>query len=170
MNNPYSPPKAAVSDFEQPEPGHVEYAGFWVRVGASIIDSILMVLIAGPLLWYIYGADYFLVDTGRFVAGTADVLISYVFPAVAIIAFWLAREATPGKMALSLAIVDADTFGKIRVGQAIGRYFGYYLSSLPLGLGLFWVGWDERKQGWHDKLAGTVVVYKRRRGATGSRT
>ncbi len=40
----------------------------------------------------------------------------------------------------------------------IGRYFGYYVSILPLMLGIIWVGIDKRKQGWHDKLAGTVVI------------
>jgi uncharacterized RDD family membrane protein YckC len=72
--------------------------------------------------------------------------------------FWIARSATPGKMLLSLKIVDAKTFGPITPGQAIGRYLGYYVSMFGLFLGIFWVGWDPRKQGWHDKLAGTVVT------------
>ncbi len=45
-------------------------------------------------------------------------------------------------------------------GQAIGRYLAYYVSSIPLGLGLLWVAFDRRKQGWHDKLAGTFVIRK----------
>ena len=49
------------------------------------------------------------------------------------------------------------------VGQSIGRYLAYFLSTLPFGLGLLWVAWDPKKQGWHDKLAGTVVVRARRR-------
>jgi uncharacterized RDD family membrane protein YckC len=40
----------------------------------------------------------------------------------------------------------------------VGRYLGYFVSTIPFGLGLFWIGWDKRKQGWHDKLAGTVVI------------
>ena len=44
------------------------------------------------------------------------------------------------------------------------RYLGYYVSAIPFGLGLLWVAFDPRKQGWHDKMAGTVVV-RRRRGA-----
>jgi uncharacterized RDD family membrane protein YckC len=42
----------------------------------------------------------------------------------------------------------------------VGRYFAYFLSTIPLGLGLIWVAFDKRKQGWHDKLAGTVVIKK----------
>ena len=56
------------------------------------------------------------------------------------------------------SIVDAKTGGKPSLGQLVGRYFSYFLSALPLGLGIFWVGWDAKKQGWHDKLAGTLVV------------
>jgi uncharacterized RDD family membrane protein YckC len=41
---------------------------------------------------------------------------------------------------------------------------GYYVSAIPFGLGLLWVGIDPKKQGWHDKLAGTVVI--RRKGGT----
>jgi uncharacterized RDD family membrane protein YckC len=43
-------------------------------------------------------------------------------------------------------------------GQMVMRYIGYYISTIPLLLGLIWVGIDSRKQGWHDKLAGTVVI------------
>ncbi|MGZ8994756.1 MAG: RDD family protein, partial [Burkholderiaceae bacterium] len=51
------------------------------------------------------------------------------------------------------------------VGQSIGRYFGYYVSTIPLLIGLIWVAFDSRKQGWHDKLAGTVVVRPKNHGA-----
>jgi uncharacterized RDD family membrane protein YckC len=40
------------------------------------------------------------------------------------------------------------------------RYLGYFVSALPLGLGFFWVAWDKRKQGFHDKLAKTVVIHE----------
>ena len=61
-------------------------------------------------------------------------------------------------MATKLTIVDADTGGKPSNGQFIIRYIGYYLAILPLFLGIIWVGIDKRKQGLHDKLAGTVVL------------
>ena len=44
------------------------------------------------------------------------------------------------------------------MGQLIGRYFGYLLSVIPFGLGLLWVAFDKKKQGWHDKMSGTIVV------------
>ena len=61
-------------------------------------------------------------------------------------------------MLLKLTVIDAKTGGKPSTAQFIGRYLGYYLAGIPLLLGIFWVGFDKRKQGWHDKLAGTLVV------------
>jgi uncharacterized RDD family membrane protein YckC len=85
-------------------------------------------------------------------------LLNYILPAFAVIIFWVYKSATPGKMATKLTIVDAATGGKPSMGQFIGRYLGYFVSMLPLFLGIIWVGIDKRKQGWHDKLAGTVVI------------
>jgi uncharacterized RDD family membrane protein YckC len=85
-------------------------------------------------------------------------LISWVLPAVLVIWFWRARQATPGKMVFSARIVDATTGAPPSFGQSVGRYLGYFVSTIPFGLGLLWVAFDPRKQGWHDKLAGTVVV------------
>lgn len=138
------------------ESENLEYVGFWARTGAAILDTILLILITAPLLLAIYGTDYYVSD--QLIAGPADMLISWVFPAVAIIWFWVAKQATPGKMVISARLVDARTGQPVNTGQAIGRYLGYFLASLPLFLGLLWVAFDSRKQGWHDKLAGTVVV------------
>lgn len=142
----------------------LEYAGFWIRAWAAIIDSILIMLIVFPLLILIYGWSYFDVDQTGVVAGPADFFISWILPAIAVIAFWIYRQATPGKMAISARIVDAVTGNPPSNGQLIGRYLAYFISMLPLFLGIFWVAFDKRKQGWHDKLAGTVVVRKSRRG------
>jgi uncharacterized RDD family membrane protein YckC len=139
----------------EPQP---EYVGFWARVGAAIIDSILVLVICAPLVTFFYGSDYWLNTDLVLVAGPADILINWVFPAIAVILFWIYRQATPGKMAIGAKIVDARTGGKPSTGQLIGRYFGYYVSILPLMLGILWVAFDPRKQGFHDKLAGTVVV------------
>jgi len=137
-----------------------EYVGFWARVGAAIIDTILAMVIVAPLLTYFYGAEYW-IRTGSLIAGPADLLLNWILPAIAVILFWIYRQATPGKMAIGAKIVDEKTLGKPSTGQLVIRYLGYYVSIIPLMLGILWVGFDARKQGWHDKLAGTLVVRSR---------
>src|SRR6185436_2293207 len=141
------------------ERNDLEYVGFWLRVVAALIDSLLVAIICWPLLTAIYGFEYW--SGSALIKGPVDFLVSWVLPAVAIVLFWIYRQATPGKMAIKARIVDAATGNAPSTGQMIGRYFGYYVSILPLFLGLIWVAFDRRKQGWHDKLAGTVVVRPR---------
>ena len=154
-SNPYQSPESEVAGASVGIE-NAEYAGFWIRTLAAIIDSILMLLIIGPLLTAIYGTGYWSGES--LVQGTWDVLFNYVLPALAVIVFWIYRSATPGKMVTNLKIVDADTGEKPSTGQFVGRYLCYYISMIPLMLGIIWVGIDKRKQGWHDKIARTVVV------------
>ena len=65
-------------------------------------------------------------------------------------------------MAISAQVVDARTGGRLSLGQSVLRYFGYFVSTIPFGLGLLWVAFDPKKQAWHDKIAGTVVIRKPR--------
>lgn len=133
-----------------------EYAGFWIRTGATILDSLLILIITGPILTIIYGTEYWVSES--FIQGFWDVLLSFILPAVAVIIFWVYKSATPGKMATKLIIVDAKTGGKPSTGQCIERYLAYFIAVIPLFLGVIWVAFDKRKQGWHDKLAGTAVI------------
>ena len=136
-----------------------EYAGFWIRLWASVIDTILVCIIIFPILTAVYGFAYW--ESTRMVQGPLDFLLSWVAPAAAVLLFWISRQATPGKLAVGVTIVDATTGGKPTTGQLLGRYAGYYVAAIPLLLGFIWVAFDPRKQGWHDKLAGTVVVRKK---------
>lgn len=137
-----------------------EYAGFWIRTAASIIDTVLIMIVTWPMLSLIYGPQYW--EGEVFSLGPLDTLISYVLPALAVIVFWIYKSATPGKMALKLTIVDAKTGETPGRAQFIGRYFAYYASIIPFFLGFIWVGIDKRKQGFHDKLAGTLVIRKKK--------
>lgn len=145
------------------EESELEYAGFWVRFGATLIDTVLLFIVTMPLLLAVYGADYW--TASAFTMGPADLLISYGLPAVLIIVLWIRFSKTPGKMAIGATIVDARTGGKPGTGQFLIRYIGYFVSALPLCLGYIWAGFDARKQAWHDKMARTVVV-RRKTGAT----
>ena len=134
----------------------LEYVGFWVRVVAAIVDSLILMVVTLPLTYMIYGRIG--PDEGQFFQGPADVVINWLIPAALIIWLWSKLQATPGKLAMSARIVDADTGGTPKLSQLVIRYLGYFVSAIPLGLGLIWVGLDRRKQGWHDKMARTVVV------------
>ena len=135
---------------------NTEYAGFWIRFGATLIDGVIMSIIFVIPMSFIYGDEYWLGT--KLVHGFWDVMFTYILPCIATIWFWLRFMGTPGKMATQLKIVDASTGNQIGLDQAVIRYFGYILSAIPVGLGFLWVAIDERKQGWHDKLAGTVVI------------
>ena len=153
-HNPYAAPEAE-TELPQHEGGRP--AGFWIRVGASIIDTILIAIVTMPLLFMLYGKEYF--DSTVFAQGPLDILISYFLPAIAVVLFWIYRSATPGKILLGLKIVDANTGEKCTTGQLVLRYIGYYPAMIPLCIGFIWVAFDGRKQGWHDKIAKTLVVY-----------
>ncbi len=84
-----------------------EYAGFWIRTGAAIIDTILMLIIIMPILISIYGAVFWINES--FVAGFWDYIFQYLLPAIAVVIFWIYKSATPGKMMTGLIIVDAKT-------------------------------------------------------------
>jgi uncharacterized RDD family membrane protein YckC len=147
-------------------PANRPYVGFWNRTAAALIDSVLLLVVTLPLQQVLTGAALDL--PGERPTGFWDIIVGYVLPAAAILVFWKYRSATPGKMFMGAEIVDASTGGKPTNRQLVLRYVGYYLSTLPLLLGLVWVALDPRKQGWHDKLAGTLVVSKAP-GAAGSR-
>ncbi len=138
----------------------MEYVGFWKRFVAFLIDSFILLVVTVPLLIAVYGTEYASRTQDRVLAGLWDFLIQLVLPATAVILFWRYRGATPGKMAISAKIVDARTGAAPSTGSLVVRYFAYLVSMLPLMLGFVWIGIDRRKQGFHDKIAGTVVVYE----------
>jgi len=159
-----------MSHSERQADNGIVYIGFWLRFAASIIDTIAITAIILPILLLLYGKGLFAIHVDPDLITTlqnmtpefGEFIIKYILPAIAVILFWIFKSATPGKMAINAVIVDAKTFGKPSTRQLIVRYLGYYISILPFMLGLFWVAFDRRKQGWHDKLAGTVVIEKRR--------
>jgi uncharacterized RDD family membrane protein YckC len=157
--------RTGLEDFHVDSP-ELEYVGFWLRFWATIIDTVLVTIILWPIVRAYRGAadwpDVY-TYTGT---GVRGLFLQIVLPAVAVIIFWVTRQATPGKMAIGATIVDAETGARPTTAQFVGRYFAYYVSTIAFCLGFIWVGIDARKQGWHDKLAGTVVVRPRRGAGT----
>lgn len=168
----------------------VTYVGFWRRFVAFIVDSIVASIVLAPVMIGVYGSGYWnkvsaewdrlmrlLADPnvdaatrivqaneimngpGSALAALSDVRIM-IGLAITIVLFWRFRKATPGKMVVRANIVNARTLGPASTGQLIGRVAAYFVSGIPLFLGFLWIAFDRRKQGWHDKLAGTVVIDK----------
>ena len=73
-------------------------------------------------------------------------------------ALWAVWGTSPGKRAMHLRIVDADTGEPMTVRQAGLRTLGYLLSFATFGAGFLWVLFNQRKQALHDRIANTVVI------------
>jgi len=147
---------------DKTEQNEYEYAGFWIRTGASLIDAILFFMITMPIMIMVYGLDQTL-HPEEFILGAVDFLINFTLPLFATVILWMYKSATPGKMILGLTVVDEETGNKLTIGQSFGRYFSYLIAVIPLLIGILWVAWDKKKQGWHDKLAKTVVIRNKKR-------
>lgn len=135
----------------------MEYAGFWRRFAAYIIDNIL-VSILFILLVLILGG----------IAGDGGAVIGYVIGIVGTFVYFAYMEssesqATVGKIALGIQVTDVNG-GRISFGKALGRTLAKILSGLILYIGFIMAAFTEKKQGLHDMIAGTLVVKK------GSRT
>lgn len=137
-----------------------QYAGFWIRVFAAIFDTIILGLLLAPITILFFGFEYYTATDRPFVEGWLDVVINWLLPIVVVIGCWVLFAATPGKLILNLQVLDATTGEKITPLKGLIRYIGYFIAMIPLFIGVIWVAFDSRKQGWHDKIAGTVVVYK----------
>lgn len=156
-----TPPEARAAAFE--------YAGFWRRVAAAVIDGLItgavMYVVQMVLLTGMRGSFTDTADTG---AVTGAVLRATVLEiAVNNVIQWLyfagfessANRATPGKMAIGIQVCD-EYGDRISFWRATGRHFGKLLSGVILGIGYLMVAFTERKQGLHDYLAGTLVVVR----------
>jgi uncharacterized RDD family membrane protein YckC len=160
-----------------PPPGSLlgHYAGIVSRLIAFVID---VVIISGLLFftgWFIT-TSMKMVQFQSILAKVAEQsplfqkIVDFVFsPAFYSIAsliivvayylfFWTVAGQTIGKAVMGIKIV-ARRGGKLKLHQMIIRYFGYYVSAIPFGLGFLWIVIDDRRLAWHDKLAGTCVVY-----------
>ena len=141
-----------------------KYVGFWARFAANFLDGILISIFVSPASIRVI----YLLSKGKirsdWISESACVAIAfysvlYILSQVILLVLWYKKQASIGKMAISAKIVDARTGKAPTKNQLIGRYFAYLLSFLPLGLGFLWIAFDSKKQGWHDKLAGTAVIY-----------
>ncbi len=148
---------------KEPEEYALEYAGFWIRLGASIIDIIFILLILYTIYYIVSGFSVQTVSSTLSIpsVGLTSWLINLVYllglSLVYIIGFWLWRGQTPGKMIVGIKVIRTDS-SPITWQYACRRYLGYIASTLILCIGFIIIAFDKRKQGLHDRIADTYVV------------
>lgn len=135
----------------------VEYAGPGRRLAALIIDSILVAaIIAGGLLaWVTLGGKAPDSDSRAFHFAAGGAVLFTLTLKVTLDA-WL--QGTPGLRLMDCRLVDARSGLGIGLVRSVKRALGLILAILPVLLGLLWMLWNKRRQGWHDLLAGSVVI------------
>ncbi len=146
------------------------YAGFWRRMGADLLDNLILLPVMSALVpsrlpahptWSAFVAA----DITETAAHPLRQLLGVAFGVAYSVFFWVRFLGTPGKLVFRCHLVDAQTLGALTVRQSLLRNLGYLVSYATLGLGFLWIAWDPRKQGFHDKIAGTVVLHVPREAA-----
>ena len=140
---------------KEPEEYALEYAGFWIRLGAGIIDSLILLLIFYIVYTLISEWTKTLPLPTIFILVT--IFISFLIKITYFVSFWVWKGQTPGKLIMGIKIIRTDS-SPITWPYALLRYFGYILSAIILFIGFIWIAFEERKQGLHDKIADTYVV------------
>lgn len=160
------PPRAGYRAYPHAGLPGPRYAGFWARFAASIIDGLILSLIFLPVnfLFWVVDQNIYFWGAWNVERGISSGLV-LLFNLVRTLVSWAYYSyltgrygATLGKKLLGLRVVSED-LQPITYGTAIVREIpAKLLSALACMLGYIWVGFDTRKQGWHDKIAGTLVI------------
>jgi uncharacterized RDD family membrane protein YckC len=130
------------------------YGGFWIRAVAYIIDGILLGIV-GRIVDVIFQVNPQDTTSGAYgIASLVQLVISIAYFA----GLWTFQGATLGQRIFKLRVVDVNTGQPITIGKALLRWVGLLVSFLVCFIGVIWVAFDARKQGWADKIAGTLVL------------
>lgn len=136
----------------------IALAGFWRRLGSSLLDGILISIIAIPF----GGTLAFTGDTSTAEAAARTTQSTGFQSLLQIIYFTYLHSTAAGQsvgnLATSVRVADIDTGQPLPWSRALIRVLMSFVSAIPLGLGFFWMLWDANNQTWHDKVARSVVV------------
>ncbi len=135
-----------------------QYAGFWIRFAAHMIDGVALFAISVIGLLVLSGFDLNALEPGE----DSNKLYGIVNAAIGIAYFVVLHggpwQATLGKRAVGIHLMRRDG-SRVGYGLAFGRYFAWVLACLPFAIGLMMVGWTSQKRGLHDMICGTRVIY-----------
>jgi uncharacterized RDD family membrane protein YckC len=135
----------------------VEYAAPGRRLAALLIDVILVAAVTTSVLlsWMTVAGEAF--DTGTHVfrhAAAGGAVLVLVLKVT--LDAWL--QGTPGLRLMDCRLVDARSGQGIGLGRSVKRTLGLMVAIVPGLLGLLWMFWNKRRQGWHDLFTGSVVI------------
>ncbi len=147
------------------------YGGFWLRVLATIIDSLLLGVVIVPLLFVliaVFGVAGSVTPGNEQAAMAAMLTLMPLFIIIPVGIGWLyeaymtssSKQATLGHLALHMKVVNRNG-QRLSFGHATGRYFAKMINNFTLYIGWLLVAFTERKQGLHDIIAGTYIVKTR---------
>ena len=138
----------------------LDYAGIGVRLAAFFIDLMVTFVLVSvlALVLGLSGPEFFTQGEGVTVLD----YLGYVLPLAYAVLFIGLRGQTIGKMVVGVKVIREDGSLPGLGSAALRETFGKLISGVALLLGYIWIGFDSKKQGWHDKIAGTVVVVVRR--------
>jgi uncharacterized RDD family membrane protein YckC len=156
-----APTPAAAAPTASGSKAPTNYAGFWLRGAALLIDGVVLMVLGGSFGFVAgfgmglagYGDDEKLLQAVGFGLGLIIQWAYYVFMESSY------KMATVGKSLLGLIVTDMDG-RKIGFGRANGRFFGKYLSAFTFGIGLIMAGFTQKKQTLHDMITSTLVSIK----------
>ena len=146
------------------------FGGFWCRASACFIDEVILMFVLFTIflvglmaLWIGFPLEYRelllggILELGGMFIGSYFLMIVlthmlyYTY-------FHGTTGQTPGKMLLKLRVIRT-TGEEMTLGFGFLRWTAYFVSAVFFGLGLLWIVFDRKKQGWHDKIAGTLVIH-----------
>jgi uncharacterized RDD family membrane protein YckC len=153
--------------------GH--YAGFASRLLAFTIDVLIMSITIVFTSWFVRtsvnmlfgpqimnslaGRNTIIADILRLITNPAlHSVVSVIYIITYYLFFWTTMGQTPGKYLMGVKGITKHGH-KLKLKHAIARYLGYYVSSFTFGLGFLWILVDDERRGWHDRIAGTLVIY-----------
>jgi uncharacterized RDD family membrane protein YckC len=145
---------------------NVVYAGFWIRFVAIFIDGAIL-FVANLVIGFVVGLVIGILvgvaggdltsDSSTTTLNLISLIIALALNAGYFTFYWAAGQTLAMRW-LRLRIVDAQTGGPIGISRGFVRWLGYLISAFACYIGLIWAAFDPRKQGWHDKIANTVVI------------
>jgi uncharacterized RDD family membrane protein YckC len=118
------------------------YRGFWIRFAAYLIDVLTIGIPVAVLT----------------AMNPSLALLACIVLPVYFVVLWTATGRTFGMVLCRLRVVRGTDGGRVGPGHAMLRLAGFLLAAIPLDIGLIWAAFDERKRGWHDMVAGPVVI------------